>query len=122
MVSNCARTQFPCFRRAATFATPAGGITAEVAVVRDFAELTTRRHKAKEDCSFPVPFTRYGATVRYRSEGAIRAAEVDAVASPYGLWHPIPCELHTGGMRYQDSIPKFLTPRLQQKMLILSPI
>jgi carboxypeptidase Q len=91
-----------------SIATPAGGITAEVLVVRDFAELTRRAAEAKgKIVLYNVPFTRYGATVRYRSEGAIRAAEVGAVASlvravaSYSMRTP-----HTGGMRYQDSIPK----------------
>ena len=45
--------------------------------------------------------------MRYRSEGAIRAAEVGALASlvravaSYSMRTP-----HTGGMRYNDSIPK----------------
>ncbi len=89
-------------------ATPPGGITSEVLVVRDFAELTRRAAEAKgKIVLFNVPFTQYRATVRYRSEGAVRAAEVGAVASlvrsvaSYSMRTP-----HTGGMRYQDSVVK----------------
>ena len=91
-----------------SIATPKGGITGEVLVVRDFAELQRRAAEAKgKIVLFNAPFTRYGATVRYRSEGAIRAAEVGALASlvravaSYSMRTP-----HTGGMRYNDSIPK----------------
>ncbi|MDW8219433.1 MAG: M28 family metallopeptidase [Bacteroidota bacterium] len=89
-------------------ATPPEGIAAEVLVVKDFAELQGRAAEARgKIVLFNVPFTRYGVTVRYRSEGAIRAAEVGAVASlvrsvaSFSLYTP-----HTGAMRYNDSVPK----------------
>lgn len=89
-------------------ATPKEGITAEVLVVRDFAELQRRRAEAKgKIVLFNAPFTGYGATVRYRSEGAIRAAEAGAVASlvrsvaSFSMRTP-----HTGAMRYADSVQK----------------
>lgn len=107
MVSPRAYT-IPMLGLGGSIATPLGGITAEVMVVRDFAELTRRAAEAKgKIVLFNAPFTRYGATVRYRTEGAVRAAEVGAVASlirsvaSYSMRTP-----HTGSMRYQDSIPK----------------
>ena len=91
-----------------SIATPKGGITARVLVVKDFAELTRRAAEAKgRIVLFNAPFVGYRQTVIYRAEGAIRAAEVGAVASlirsvgPYSMRSP-----HTGGMRYQDSITK----------------
>ena len=91
-----------------SIATPKEGITAEVLVVKDFAELQRRSAEVKgKIVLFNVQFTSYRNTVRYRSEGAVRAAEFGAVASlvrsvaSYSMRTP-----HTGGMRYQDSIKK----------------
>jgi carboxypeptidase Q len=56
---------------------------------------------------FDVPFTSYGETVRFRTDGAIEAAKLGAVASlirsvtPYSMRTP-----HTGGMRYEDGVPR----------------
>jgi len=86
--------------------TPAGGITAELLVVNDFADLAKRAAVAKgKIVLFDVPFTEYGATVQYRGAGAIAAAKVGAVASlirsvgPYGMRTP-----HTGAMRYDSTV------------------
>ena len=55
---------------------------------------------------FNVPFTNYGQTVQYRTNGAVAAARAGAVASlirsvtPYSQQTP-----HTGQMRYNDSVP-----------------
>jgi carboxypeptidase Q len=88
--------------------TPQGGITAEVIVIRDFAELKARAAEAKgKVVLFNAPFISYRQTVRYRSDGANRASEVGAVASliravaSYSMRSP-----HTGGMRYEDSVVK----------------
>lgn len=88
--------------------TPAAGITAEVLVVTSFDDLTKRAASAKgKIVLFDVPFTDYGATVQYRSNGAIAAAKVGAVASliravgPYGMRTP-----HTGAMRYDTTVTK----------------
>lgn len=88
--------------------TPRRGITADVLVVRDFEELTQRRQEARgRIVCFDVPFTSYGATVRYRSAGASEAARHGAVAAlvrsvgPNSLRTP-----HTGTMRYADDAPK----------------
>ena len=56
---------------------------------------------------FNVPFTNYGETVQYRSDGPSRAAAHGAVAvlvrsvGPPGLRTP-----HTGALRYADGIPQ----------------
>ena len=86
--------------------TPPEGITAPVLVVNSFEDLTARRGEvAGKIVLFDVPFTTYGATVRYRSIGAIEAARLGAVASlirsvgSYSIQNP-----HTGSMRYDTAV------------------
>jgi carboxypeptidase Q len=88
--------------------TPEPGITAEVLVVTDFTELHSRAAEARgKIILFNLPFTTYGETVHIRSQGAIEAAKVGAVASlirsvtPYSIRTP-----HTGMMRYDPKIAK----------------
>jgi carboxypeptidase Q len=88
--------------------TPAGGITAELLVVKNFADLEKRAAEAKgKIVLFDVPFTEYGATVQYRGTGAIAAAKAGAVASlirsvgPFGMRTP-----HTGAMRYDSTVAR----------------
>jgi len=90
--------------------TPPGGITAEVVVVSSFAELDAlpAEQVRGKIVLYDVPFTRYGETVRYRGDGARRAAARGAVAvlvrsvGPVSLRTP-----HTGAMQaYVDSVPK----------------
>jgi carboxypeptidase Q len=85
--------------------TPRSGISAEVMVVESFEDLAARAAEARgKIVLYDVPFTTYGATVRYRGNGAIEAARVGAVAvllrsvTPYSMQTP-----HTGSLRY-DSI------------------
>jgi carboxypeptidase Q len=91
-----------------SIATPPDGVTADVLVVGSFAELETRAAAARgRIVLFDVPFTNYGETVRYRTQGAIAAARAGAVASlvrsvgPFSLQTP-----HTGAMSYADSVPR----------------
>jgi carboxypeptidase Q len=88
--------------------TPAGGITAEVLVVRDKDELDRRKDEVKgKIVLFNAPFVSYGQTVKYRFYGAQWAAQYGAVASlirstsPVGYDNP-----HTGMMAYSDTIVK----------------
>jgi carboxypeptidase Q len=100
-------------------ATPPQGITAEVLVVRSFADLSARAKQAKgRIVLFDVPFdqsladnglapTAYGQVVAYRVGGASAAAKVGALAAlvrgaggaDYRL-------LHTGVMAYEAGVPK----------------
>ena len=89
-----------------SIATPVGGIRAEVLVVSSFDELERRADEAQgKIVLFDVPFTNYGATVQYRSQGAIAAARAGAAASiirsvtPYSQQTP-----HTGNMEYADGV------------------
>jgi carboxypeptidase Q len=86
--------------------TPADGVQAETLVVSSFAELDARATEAKgRIVVFNVPFTTYGETVQYRSNGPSRAADAGAVAmllrsvGPVGLRTP-----HTGALRYPDGV------------------
>jgi carboxypeptidase Q len=85
--------------------TPEGGITAEVLVVTSFDDLRARAAEARgKIVLFDVPFTSYGATVRYRTTGMNEAARVGAVGvllrsvGPAGMRTP-----HTGTMAPYDS-------------------
>ena len=100
--------ELPMLGLGGSIATPVGGILAEVLVVGSFEELTARADEAGgRIVLYNVPFTSYGQTVRYRSQGAIEAARVGAAASlvrsvtPYSQQTP-----HTGNSAYSDDVPK----------------
>ncbi len=89
-------------------ATPAGGVEADVLVVKSFDDLSGRSALAKgKIVLYNVAYTSYGETVTYRTTGAREAARHGAVASlvravgPMGLRTP-----HTGGMQYADDVPR----------------
>jgi carboxypeptidase Q len=91
-----------------SIATPAGGITAEVLVVTNFADLRARPDDAKgKIVLFNEPFKTYGETVVIRHTGAAVAAHAGAVAclirsvTPFSIQSP-----HTGAMEYSNDIPK----------------
>ncbi|MGH8436721.1 MAG: M28 family metallopeptidase [Pseudomonas sp.] len=88
--------------------TPPAGIEAEVMVVSSFDELTRRAGEARgKIVLFDVPFTNYGQTVVYRTNGAVAAAQAGAVASlirsvaSSSMKSP-----HTGAMRYDSTVPR----------------
>ncbi|XP_009870438.1 PREDICTED: carboxypeptidase Q, partial [Apaloderma vittatum] len=92
-------------------ATPPEGITAEVIVVASFDELHRRAQEAKgKIVVYNEPFISYGETVRYRSQGAVEAAKVGAVASlirsiaSFSIHSP-----HTGWQNYQSDVPRIPT-------------
>src|SRR5579863_5360767 len=93
-------------------ATPPDGITADVVTVSSFDELEKLGRRAVEGkiVLYDAPFTTYGQTVLYRSNGASRAARLGAVAAlvrsvtPRSLRDP-----HTGAMQYSASDPKIPT-------------
>lgn len=83
-------------------------LVAEVYVVNSFDDLKTHAEEVKgKIVVWNVEFTTYGETVAYRYGGASEAARYGAVASlvrsigPFGMQTP-----HTGGMKYNDSLPK----------------
>ena len=91
-----------------SIATPRRGITAPVLVVTSFEDLATKASEARgKIVLFDVPFTSYGATVQYRSRGAVEAARVGAVAAlirsvaSNSMQNP-----HTGAMRYDTTVRK----------------
>jgi hypothetical protein len=89
--------------------TPAGGITAPAVVVGSFEELESLGRDAVEGkiVVYAVPWEGYGRTVRYRGDGASRAAALGAVAvlvrSATGRSIASP---HTGALRYSDDAPQ----------------
>ena len=91
-----------------SIATPARGITAPVLVVTSFDDLARKSAEARgKIVLFDVPFTNYGATVQYRSRGAVEAAKVGAVAAlirsvaSNSMQSP-----HTGAMRYDSTVKR----------------
>jgi len=81
-------------------------ITAKVIVVNSYADLQNKSHLVPGNIVlFNVPFTTYGATVQYRSSGAVQASKYGAVAAlvrsvtPVSLYTP-----HTGATNYDTSI------------------
>lgn len=102
------RQGLPMLGLGGSIATPPAGITAEVLVVGSFDELTRRAAEARgKIVVYDAPFTTYGETVRYRTNGAIEAARVGAVASlvrsvtPFSMKTP-----HTGSMRYDTAVTR----------------
>ena len=89
-------------------ATPAAGITAEAVVVRNFAELNALGERVRgKIVVYNVPFTSYGATVQYRTQGASRAARYGAVAALVRSITPVSLQTpHTGAMNYDPQQPK----------------
>jgi carboxypeptidase Q len=88
--------------------TPRAGITAPVLVVSSFEDLTARAAEAKgRIVLFDVPFTTYGATVRYRGGAASAAAKVGAVAALVRSVTPVSLKTpHTGSMRYDSTVAR----------------
>lgn len=88
--------------------TPAEGIAAEAVVVRNFAELDALGERVRgKIVVYNVPFTSYGATVQYRSNGASRAARYGAVAALVRSVTPVSLQSpHTGGLNYDQQQPK----------------
>lgn len=84
------------------------GVTAEVAVVRNFDELERLGESVRgKIVCYNVPYTNYGATVQYRGSGASRAAKYGAVAVLVRSVGPVSLNTaHTGAMRYDDALPK----------------
>jgi carboxypeptidase Q len=88
--------------------TPREGIEASVLVVHSFEELEMHAANARgRIVLFNVAYTTYGETVRFRWNGASRAARHGAVAmlirsvGPNGLRLP-----HTGGLTYAPDAPQ----------------
>ncbi len=101
------RKPLPMLGLGGSVATPRGGITADVLVVGSFDELEARAAEAQgKIVLFNVPFTSYGATVQYRTRGAIAAARAGAVASLIRSVTPISLQSpHTGSTSYTAGTP-----------------
>ena len=88
--------------------TPAEGVSAEAVVVRNFGELDRLGEQLRgKIVVYNVPFTDYGETVRYRLQGASRAAHYGAVAALVRSITPVSLQTpHTGAMQYDANQPK----------------
>lgn len=103
-----------------SIATPKEGLTAEIVVVNNFDELNAlgREKVAGKIVLFNSKFDRelaasgfgseaYGQAVQFRGGGAVAAGRLGAVGvlvrSAGGSQNRL---VHTGGMRYDDSVPK----------------
>lgn len=99
-----------------SIATPEGGITAEVMEVHSFEALKERADEARGKIVFfnrpmdPSLFdsgAAYGGAVNQRTQGAVEAARVGAVAT---LVRSMTTSLddfpHTGAMRYTEGVPR----------------
>ena len=93
--------------------TKPGGISAQVLVVRDFAELRARRAEAKGKIivyNFPFnttvhPFVGYGEAVQYRAYGPDSAVQFGAVATLARSATPLSLQTpHTGALSYADTL------------------
>ena len=89
--------------------TPLEGVESDLVVVRDFDELEAlgRARVEGKIVLYNAPYTSYGQTVRYRGNGASRAAKLGALAAlvrsvtPHSLSTP-----HTGALRYAQDAPQ----------------
>jgi carboxypeptidase Q len=88
--------------------TPKAGITAPVLVVSSFEELERRKSEARgRIVLFDAPFTEYGQTRRYRSDGPSAAARAGAVAclirsvASFSISSP-----HTGRTTYDSTVAR----------------
>lgn len=100
--------RLPMLGLGGSIATPREGITAEVLVVTSFDELKARAAEARgKIVLYDVAFQNYGQAVAYRTNGAVEAAKVGALASlirsvtPFSLQTP-----HTGASRYDTAVAK----------------
>ena len=102
------RRALPMLGLGGSVGTPPEGITAEAVVVRSFDELDALGGRVRgKVVVYNVPFTTYGATVRYRSGGASRAARHGAVAALVRSVTPVSLQSpHTGSMRYEEGQPR----------------
>ncbi|MBD3615564.1 MAG: M20/M25/M40 family metallo-hydrolase [Gracilimonas sp.] len=102
------KKNLPMLSMGGSIATPEGGITAEVIVVKSFEELEQVKERVEgKIVLYNAEFTSYGRTVQYRMNGASEAAKHGAVASiirsvgPYSMQTP-----HTGTMNYEEGVKK----------------
>ena len=102
------RTLLPMLGLGNSVGTPPEGITAEVLVVTNFADLHAHAAAAAgKIVLINQPFDGYGKTVRIRRDGAVEAAQAGAVASLIRSVTPVSLNTpHTGAMTYSNGIPK----------------
>lgn len=105
----------PALALGGSIATPRGGVTGEILMVRTPMELEHLRERAKGKVIFfnrPMPralantFRAYGAAVPQRTNGASLTASVGGVAALVrSMTTRIDDYPHTGALRYDDDVP-----------------
>ncbi len=102
------RTQLRLLGLGGSVGTPKDGITAPVLVVSSFEELKRRAADARgKIVLFDAPFTEYGETRHYRTDGASAAARAGAVAclirsvASFSIRSP-----HTGRLQYDSTLAR----------------
>ncbi len=108
--------KMPMLGLGGSIATPPEGLVGEVLVVGSFEELREKASMASgKFVLFNIPFTSYRETVAIRVHGAVEAARAGAIGSLIrSVGHDSLQTPHTGGMSYDDALPKIphaaLTP------------
>ncbi len=116
LISGKSRTPLAVIALGNSVSTRAGGITAPIILIRDFAELEKRKDEIKGKivfynhpfkADFVQVFYAYGEAVPYRAFGASRAAKYGAVGVVVRSMSESTDNFpHTGAMIYNDSFPK----------------
>ena len=116
IVTNTKKIELSVCALGGSIGTSKNGIHAEVIEVQSFDEVKQLGEKAKGKIIFynrpfdrkkVTPFQAYGGAVDQRTNGAIEAAKVGAVAVLVRSITPaLDDEPHTGAMHYADSIPQ----------------
>ena len=116
MLANKKKIELSICALGGSVGTSAKGIRADVIEVKSFEEVKQLGEKGKGKIIFynrhfdrtnATPFQAYGGAVDQRTNGAIEAAKVGAVAVLVRSITPaLDDEPHTGAMHYADSIPK----------------
>jgi carboxypeptidase Q len=105
------RANLPMLGLGMSVGTPPEGITADVVVVSSFDELEARSGDVRgKIVLFDAPFTGYGETVAYRTQGASRAAQHGAVAALVrSVASASMASPHTGTMTYDSAVARIPT-------------
>lgn len=111
------KTTVPVAALGGSIATPANGITAAVVEVQNFEELKALGESGVKgkivffnrpfDPKYVDAFAAYSAAVNQRSQGAVEAAKLGAVAVIVrSMTHSVDNHPHTGGTRYVENVAK----------------
>ena len=108
--------ELPMLALGGSVGTPPQGLTAEIVEIRSFEELVERKEEVRGkivfyntplDVTIRNTFDAYSTGVKYRTQGAVKAARAGAIGS---LVRSVTTELddvpHTGGCHYLEGTPR----------------